>query len=130
MLRPAVLSLLLASTAVAQFPTGAPGALPGLPMVPPPVPHPGLAAQPLFDEPAEPRRPTTPAPGGGQREGGECPDPSLSGPQVAGRDLKKAVEKVKTLRWLDDLGTARTQAAATGKPIVWLQALGDLEGFA
>ncbi len=45
-------------------------------------------------------------------------------------DLRSALDKVSALTWFDDLPSARAQAAAHNKPILWIQALGDLEGFA
>ena len=44
--------------------------------------------------------------------------------------MKKAVAAVKSLKWHESLGDAKAIAAATGKPILWLQALGDIDGFA
>ena len=44
--------------------------------------------------------------------------------------LKQAVATVTALEWFDDLAAAKARSAATGKPILWLQSLGDLEGFA
>jgi hypothetical protein len=58
------------------------------------------------------------------------PDPATVGPKLAGKDLKKAVGKVADLKWHGKLGAARADAAASDKPILWLYALGDLEGFA
>lgn len=57
-------------------------------------------------------------------------DPSTRGEQLAGKDLARAIATVTSLPWFDDLDAARLESAATGKPILWLQALGDLEGFA
>lgn len=137
MLRLAILPLLtlasavnLAGTAVAQIRSGMPAPLPGLPMVPPPVSHPALAAQPLIGG-NEPQSAPTPAPAPAAAPAPPPPrDPALAGPQVAGKDLKKAVKKVNALKWHEDLAEARVRSAAEGKPIVWIQALGDLEGFA
>lgn len=56
------------------------------------------------------------------------PPPETHGVKVAGKDLKRAVKQIAALRWHDDLTAARTESAATGKPILWVQALGDLEG--
>ena len=36
----------------------------------------------------------------------------------------------RELEWHDDLEDAADQAVAEGKPILWIQALGDLKGFA
>lgn len=56
------------------------------------------------------------------------PPPETHGVKLAGKDLKRAVKQVAALHWHDDLTEARAESAATGKPILWLQALGDLEG--
>ena len=51
-------------------------------------------------------------------------------PQLKGRRLLKAVSKVtKELSWHDDLEEAAAAAAESGKPIFWVQALGDLKGY-
>lgn len=54
----------------------------------------------------------------------------LQGPRLAGKALRKAVRQIAALPWHADLEDAIAAAAASGKPILWLQALGDLEGFA
>ncbi|MBX3463769.1 MAG: hypothetical protein KF830_11405 [Planctomycetes bacterium] len=112
----------LASLAAAQGPPQS-----GLPMTPPPVPHPGLASQPLFDDG------TTRKPDDGARPPAvpeAAPPPEAVGPKLAGRPLQWAVAKVLELPWLESLAEARARAAATGRPILWLQALGDLDGHA
>ena len=130
MLRPVVLAVLvLASAATAQMR----GALPGTPMTAPPASSPALAAQPLCDIGSPTRLQTSsppPGPATCNPAPQPAPDPALAGPQIGGKDLKKAVAKVQTLQWHESLPEARALAAATGKPILWLQALGDLEGFA
>jgi hypothetical protein len=116
-----------ASTALAQL-----HALPGIPVVDPPVPHPSLAAQLRSANEEAPR------PGGGGGGGGPsgpataapAPQPDTVGAKVSGKELKKAVARVRTLQWHRSLVDAKAMAAATGKPILLLQALGDLEGFA
>ena len=117
----------LLGAAVAQ---GMPSPLPGLPMTPPPVDHPALAAQPLMqnDRPAGGGGGGAATPAKGQAQ--PMPDPATVGPKLAGKDLKKAVGKVADLKWHGKLGAARADAAASDKPILWLDALGDLEGFA
>jgi hypothetical protein len=57
-------------------------------------------------------------------------DPATVGPQLAGKDLKKAIKKVTALQWHEKLSDAKAESAATGKPILWVQALGELDGFA
>ncbi len=50
--------------------------------------------------------------------------------QLKGRQLVRAVKKVnRDLEWHDKLERAQKEAIAWGKPIVWIQALGDLDGF-
>jgi hypothetical protein len=34
------------------------------------------------------------------------------------------------LQWHEKLSDAKAESAATGKPILWVQALGELDGFA
>lgn len=52
------------------------------------------------------------------------------GLQIAGNDLKAAVHKVRTsLQWHDDLDKAVADAKKQSKPIVWIHALGELDGF-
>jgi hypothetical protein len=57
-------------------------------------------------------------------------DPATEGPQLAGKELARSIARVTALSWFDDLDEARLESAATGKPILWLQALGDIDGFA
>ncbi len=57
-------------------------------------------------------------------------DPSTQGARVAGKELKLAVKKVAALRWHEDPVEARAESAATGKPMLWIYALGELDGFA
>jgi hypothetical protein len=151
-LRAATALLFLAPFAAAQFggggmggsfgssssgdtPTGGSSSrgLPGLPMTPPPVDHPALAAQPLIngDNESSSRRPAPSQPAAPMPACEPAPsDPDTFGPKVAGKDMKKAVAAVKKLNWLEDLADAKAMSAATGKPILWLQALGDIDGFA
>jgi hypothetical protein len=104
--------------------------LPGLPVVPPAVPQPGLLAQPGMSQ----QDGGGGAGGGAAGAGGAMPLPNApegtTGKVREGRDLKSAVAAVTKLRWLDRFEDARMVAAASGKPILFLQALGDLEGFA
>jgi hypothetical protein len=124
--------LLLGPFATAQLQSGMPPPMPGTPMTPPPVDHPALGAQPGFDDSA-PRNGGSGGGGGPTGPARPAPkpmDPDTFGKKRDGKDLKKAVAKVKALKWTEDLTTARAMSAATGKPILWLQTLGDLEGFA
>lgn len=126
-------------TLLAPFAAAQMRPLPGMPMVPPPVPHPALGAQPWFQD-NEPKA-TKPAEAGGAAKPGAVPGAKMPaappqppeetmGPKLDGKQLKKAVGKVKTLKWIENLADAKAQSAATGKPILWLQALGDIDGFA
>jgi hypothetical protein len=122
----------LAPFATAQLHSGMPAPLPGTPMTPPPVDHPALGAQPGFGNDAPTR--------GGGGGGGGTPDAArpkspprpeeTAGAKLAGKELKKAVAKVKALKWGESLEEALASAAGTGKPVLWLQALGDIDGFA
>ena len=116
---------------------------PGIPVVPPPVDHPAYLGQPLMPLSNGNGTVGDPTPGdksGGDRRSGG-PDATKPSPaeqraqefleqRVEGRDLKKAVAAVKALKWYDDLPSALAQSAATGKPVLLLQALGDVDGFA
>ena len=44
--------------------------------------------------------------------------------------MKKAVRKVKALPWHKKLKDAKSKAAESGKPILLLQTLGDIGGYA
>ena len=51
-------------------------------------------------------------------------------PQIRGRNLLRAVGTVtRELDWHDDLDEAMEDAEETGKPILWIHALGDLKGY-
>ncbi|MEO6596614.1 MAG: hypothetical protein ABIP94_17845 [Planctomycetota bacterium] len=113
--------------------SGLPQAPPGVPITAPPVDHPALAAQPLMGDAsgrtrATPVKPDAIGPAGPSARNER--DPVTAGAKVAGKDLKKAVAKVSSLKWRESLSEARVQAAAQGKPILWVQALGDIDGFA
>jgi hypothetical protein len=50
--------------------------------------------------------------------------------QIAGNDLKAAVNTVRTsLHWHNNLEQAVADAKNQSKPIVWIHALGELDGF-
>ena len=40
------------------------------------------------------------------------------------------MKKVTALKWHESTTDARAEAAATGKPMLWVHALGELDGFA
>jgi hypothetical protein len=103
--------------------------LPGIPIVPPPVPHPALAAQPLIGDDAPAKRPAA-KPVKVEAHKKAPVDPATRGVKKKGRDLKKAVKKVKELSWLKKLDAATATARASGKPVLLLQTLGDISGFA
>lgn len=49
---------------------------------------------------------------------------------VPGATVAKNVERLTSeMRWHRTLGAALAEGRAKGKPVVWIQALGDLEGF-
>lgn len=49
---------------------------------------------------------------------------------VPGDVVETNVERLTTrMRWHKRLGAALAEGKAKGKPVVWIQALGDLEGF-
>ncbi|MCK5944940.1 MAG: hypothetical protein KAI24_23330 [Planctomycetes bacterium] len=102
--------------------------LPGLPIVPPPVDHPALAGQPLMGNNGD----AAPKARGVRVKTTAKPmkaDPSTSGVKVKGKDLKKAVQKVAALPWLK-LDRAKAESKKTGRPILLLQTLGEIDGFA
>lgn len=101
---------------------------PGIPITAPPVDHPALQAQPGMQRPSQPMA-CAPAPAQ-PAEAPPAPPPETRGVARRGKDLKRAVAGVNKLKWHDTLGEAKVQAAASGKPILLVQALGDLEGFA
>jgi len=111
-----------------------PQSLPGTPMTPPPVNHPALAGQPLFQP--DPPRPATSSPKEEPEEGSAARpmrkpvDPDTVGPKLAGKDLKKVVKAVASLKWGEKLFDARGDSAASGKPILLVQALGKIDGLA
>ena len=137
LLAPAAI-LLLTVTASAQLHSGMPAPLPGIPITPPPVDHPALAAQPLFNDGGSSSRssPSTKSDDDDKsdksdKKAGKKMDPAIAGPKVAGRDLSKAVKSVAALKWHEKLPTAKAHAVAADKPILWVQALGnDIDGFA
>ncbi len=51
------------------------------------------------------------------------------GMQVPGEVVRHNVDRLLTLAWQNDLAKAKKRAQAEGKPILWIQALGDLDGF-
>jgi hypothetical protein len=50
--------------------------------------------------------------------------------QLSGEQVRANVERLtQRLRWYKTLGGALHAARSSGKPAVWIQALGDLDGF-
>ena len=118
--------LLLLTVATAQR-----GPLPGIPLVPPPVPHPALASQPLISEfPSLLAAASNAKVKVRQAKKQPRPDPSTHGIKKKGRDLKKAVARVKAMPWVRSLDVAASDARRLGKPILVLQTLGKLTGYA
>jgi hypothetical protein len=125
------LSCAFVTTACLLFSTCLPGQsrLPGLPVTAPPVDHPALQSQPGMQRPSQPA-PALPSPGPQPEDAPPAPPPETQGEALRGKELKRAVASVVKLHWHDTLAEAKVQAGASGKPILLLQALGDLEGFA
>lgn len=117
-----LLAVLATGTLLAQRPP-----LPGIPITPV-TDHPALAAQPLMQPKPEPKPADPPAPTPGAKPAPAPIDPDTTGPQLTGKDLADAVGKALALPWHTKLATAQAEAATTGKPILWLQALGTLDG--
>ena len=95
-----------------------------------------LAQRPLLPL-SDRERPKSPTPAGGMLAPPDQRSPeqiaieqATTGAKVAGKDLKKAVKKVAALHWHESTTDARAEAAATGKPMLWVHALGELDGFA
>ena len=44
-------------------------------------------------------------------------------------EVEQSVAKVTSLRWHGSLNSALTAGKSSGKPVLWIQALGDLDGF-
>lgn len=50
--------------------------------------------------------------------------------RIEGRELQKRIDRMlKELDWHEDLESTAVAACATGKPILWVQMLGDVDGF-
>lgn len=112
----------LASVPAQRAPMPAPStapicSLPAAPVLPP------IAGQPLGDIGARPC--CCGAPGAGTPA-----DPATQGIKVRGADLKRAIAEVSALGWESSLERAKQRAAESHRPILWLQTLGDLDGFA
>ena len=97
-------------------------------MVAPPAGAPGLLAQPLMGDTAK----AAPSRGVTIKNPAKVvkPDPATSGVKLKGNELKKAVAKVKALPWNKRLSDAKSKSSASGKPILLLQTLGDIGGYA
>ncbi|MFK7739906.1 MAG: hypothetical protein AB8H80_06245 [Planctomycetota bacterium] len=55
---------------------------------------------------------------------------ATNGVKAQGVALKRAVAKVKGMPWLKDLKKASQESEQRQRPILYLQALGDIDGFA
>ena len=52
-------------------------------------------------------------------------------PVLGGAELQRRIERVlQVLSWQRTLADARAEAQRRSRPILWVQSLGDLEGFA
>ena len=49
--------------------------------------------------------------------------------KVPAKEVAPAVRKLLRLKWHTSLGRAAQSARITKKPILWIQALGDLKGY-
>ena len=50
--------------------------------------------------------------------------------RVEGDELAQNTAKLTSeLHWHDDLAAAREESRQSGKPVLWIQALGELDGF-
>ncbi|MEE9127296.1 MAG: hypothetical protein V3U11_09160 [Planctomycetota bacterium] len=49
--------------------------------------------------------------------------------RVSGMKLNRLVRKVRKLKWHSSLSNAKKQAKREGKPILWIQALGNLNSI-
>lgn len=49
--------------------------------------------------------------------------------RVSGRALAKRVKRLEALGWHESLDEVRRAAEESGKPIFWIQLLGDLDGY-
>jgi hypothetical protein len=109
--------LVLAAGAAAQVPLLIEGTLVS-PLGGPSVP---TTSAPMLDCGPQRQRELTPA---------EAAAEAFRQKRVSGRELEKAVLGVrKALRWYEDLAVASRVASSEGKPIVWIHALGELDGF-
>ena len=54
---------------------------------------------------------------------------AFRGSKITGSKVVRSVSKLKRLEWHKKMARAARQARAENKPIVWVQALGDLTGF-
>lgn len=110
-----------------MFVGGAPaGAMPLVePLAPPFGQSSPAPSSPTRTSPAR----TSPAPGAPCMPA-EARDPTTQGTQLEGKQLARAIASVTALPWFEDLDEARLESAASGKPVLWLQALGEIDGFA
>ncbi len=97
-----------------------------------------LPAQPQFVSPLTPTRSAPPPrvtrgcaemPGARELTEAEKAARQFRGPRVKGRRLARAINKLtRELKWHRKLEDAAAAAAEAGKPILWIQLLGDLRG--
>ena len=106
-----------------------------LPVVPPPVDHPAYAAQPLIESgsgapAAAPARPANAGPKAPPETKEAREAREFRERKLAGKALKKAIDGArKELDFKKSMVDARAMSAAENKPILWVQALGDLNGL-
>ncbi len=69
--------------------------------------------------------------GGNAAPGPGCTTAAMSEVAFAGKELRARVDKVaRKLSWNETLNAAAATARELERPIVWVQALGDVNGFA
>ena len=49
--------------------------------------------------------------------------------RVPGKTVRKAVRKIRKLKWHSSLSSAKRSAKRYNKPILWIQALGRLKSY-
>ncbi len=77
-----------------------------------------------------PQYPQKPRPSHGPSCGQKADARSFRRLRVPGEEVAKNVKRLtKELHWYRTLGGALASGRSKGKPILWVQALGDLKGF-
>lgn len=83
-----------------------------------------LGAQPQLVSPLTPPRTVV------VRSDGTTPAQAIGIPLAEGDALRRAVDRVtRELNWFEDQDAAFALARRESKPVFWLQALGELDGY-